>query len=432
MLEDRYGEPLSTASAAAQEAYVAGVDGVLSAQADYRDRLGEAIAADAGFALAHIALARGLFMDAEVAAARRHSARARELAAATTPREQSHVDAIALAIEGKSPQAWQATLAHLERWPRDALVLAPATSVFGFYGFSGDLEHEEQLYQLLLKLAPAYGSDWWFDGVYAFAACETGRLGEAAQRVERSLAARPRNAHAAHFRAHVLYELGEAAAALAYLEGWMPALPRQSLMHCHLSWHIALAALALGKRERAWAAYGDAVHPGASWGPPINVVTDAASFLWRAEMAGEPRAAALWQQLHRHAQASFPKAGLGFADVHTLLAAIACDDAATIDRLSGEVRQRIADGRYAAGDVVLRLADAMAAYAAGDWNRAIAGLQQALPDTVRIGGSRAQRDLVELTLLAACIKAGRADDATALVARQGDRWKAGALVAGST
>ena len=39
----------------------------------------------------------------------------------------------------------------------------------------------------------------------------------------------------------------------------------------------------------------------------------------------------------------------------------------------------------------------------------------------RIGGSRAQRDLVENTLLAAYLKAGRPDDARRLVAAHGDR-----------
>jgi hypothetical protein len=40
---------------------------------------------------------------------------------------------------------------------------------------------------------------------------------------------------------------------------------------------------------------------------------------------------------------------------------------------------------------------------------------------VRIGGSRAQRDLVENTLLAAYLRADRAEDAKKLVARRYDR-----------
>ena len=421
MLEDRYGLPLSTTSTAARDAYVAGVDSVLSGVAGYRELLAQAIAFDPSFALAHVALARGLFLDADVAAARESASRARALAAHATPREQSHTDVICLALEGKPAQAMQAMLVHLRSWPRDAMVLAPATNVFGLYGFSGDPAREDQLYQLLDALAPAYGQDWWFETVHSFAACETGRLDMAWTLIERSLAQNPRHAHAAHFRIHVMYERGESAAALEYLEGWMPGLDRRSLMHCHLSWHVALAALATGRRERAWEAYRAGVHPGGAWGPPLNVVTDAASFLWRAELAGEPRSALLWREVHDHALRSFPKAGVAYADVHSLLACVADDDTPTLERLLGEIRQRIAAGRYPPGEVVIWIANGFAAYAAGDWNGAIRCLEQALPQTVRIGGSRAQRDLVGLTLAAAYIKADRPEEASALLDRGGHR-----------
>ena len=49
------------------------------------------------------------------------------------------------------------------------------------------------------------------------------------------------------------------------------------------------------------------------------------------------------------------------------------------------------------------------------------GRRQAVPETVRIGGSRAQRDLVEWTLAAAYIKADRPEDARALLARCAER-----------
>ena len=199
MLEDRYGLPLSTASTAARDAYVAGVDRVISGVAGYRQHLAQAIASDPSFALAHVALARGLFVDADVGPARESASRARELAAQATPREQSHTDVICLALEGKPAQAMQAMLVHLRSWPRDAMVLAPATAVFGLYGFSGDPAREDQLYQLLDALAPAYGQDWWFDAVDSFAACETGRLDLAWTLIERSLAQNPRHANAGAF-----------------------------------------------------------------------------------------------------------------------------------------------------------------------------------------------------------------------------------------
>ena len=421
MLADRYGLPVSTASEGARDAYAAGADCILSATAGWREHFGRAIEADPSFALAHIAFARGCFLDADVKPAREAAARARELAKAASAREQSHVNAVALPLEGKPVDALAATREHVAQWPRDAMVLAPATGVFGLIGFSGRQEREEELYRFLSGLAPHYGDDWWFGCVHAFAACESGRLDEAWRLIEPSMAANPRNAHGAHIRVHVLHEMGEMARAMDYLESWMPGFDRRGLLHCHLSWHVALTALALGKLERAWEAYRAGVHPGGSWGPPINVVSDASAFLWRAELAGGERRAGLWHEVHDYALKSFPKAGLPFADAHVAVACVADGDFAALERLTGELRERLAAGKAPAGGVVPTLVEGFGAYAKGDWNRAIRSFETALPEAVRIGGSRAQRDLVELTLIAAYLKAGRPADARALVARRTDR-----------
>jgi hypothetical protein len=71
--------------------------------------------------------------------------------------------------------------------------------------------------------------------------------------------------------------------------------------------------------------------------------------------------------------------------------------------------------------VVPALVVAFGAFARGDWEATIAILAPVFDQHVRIGGSRAQRDLVELTLLAAYQRAGRAGDARALLARRHDR-----------
>ena len=166
------------------------------------------------------------------------------------------------------------------------MVASPATGVFGLIGFSGRQGREPEQVEFLEALRPHLADDWWFQAVYAFALEEVGRLDEALDLIERSMATNPRNAHGAHIKAHVLYEQGEDRAALDYLESWLPTYPREGLMHCHISWHVALFALMLGDTERAWQVYQAQVHPGGAWGPALNVATDAPAFLWRAELAG--------------------------------------------------------------------------------------------------------------------------------------------------
>lgn len=417
MLNDRFGSVISTASGAARDAYIAGVDSVMSGVAGYRRHLAEAISQDPALAVAKITLARGHFLDGDVAVARALAVEARELAARQTPREQSHVNVLALGIEGKPAQAMRAMREHLGAWPRDGMVLAPATSVFGLYGFSGDPDHEEQLYQYLSSLASAYGPDWWFETVLGFAACETGRLDEAWDLLERAIAANPRHAHPAHFRSHVMYERGDSARILAFLESWMPHHDSLSLTHCHLSWHVALAALDIGKVDRAWEAFRSGVRPGAAWGPPINVVTDGVSFLWRAELAGVPRDETAWHELHEYALRCFPQAGLGYTDLHALIACLVVNDVDSMQQRFGEIRDRLEANSYPATEVVLDIAEGFAAYAAEDWEESIHALEAAWPRTVCIGGSRAQRDLVALTLVAACFHAGRPESAMAMIER---------------
>jgi hypothetical protein len=60
----------------------------------------------------------------------------------------------------------------------------------------------------------------------------------------------------------------------------------------------------------------------------------------------------------------------------------------------------------------------MGAFAAGRYEEKIAALAPLLDQLVRVGGSWAQRDLFEHTLLAAYLRAGRPGEARALLARR--------------
>jgi tetratricopeptide (TPR) repeat protein len=414
MLRDRYDNPISTSSSAARDAYVAGVDCLLAADPSTEATFRRAIEADEGFALAHVALARTLQQHGRGGEARAPLARARELAAGTSEREQSHIDIFGKIIEGQGAAALSATREHVKSWPRDAMALAPSTSVFGLIGFSGLPGREEAQYALLAPLAPTYGEDWWFLAQLAFSESETGRHEPAVRHIEKSMRLCPRNAHGAHIRAHVHYELGERRAGLAFLNEWAKPYPREGQMHCHVSWHLALWALEAGDAAEAWRVYREQLRPGAAWGPQINVLTDCASFLHRAALAGETVAPSLWQDLSAYALQWFPAPGIAFADMHGALAHAMAGD--------GEALARISEGaKGAAADVVGPLARAFGAYARGDWPVAIDGLRPLLASHERFGGSRAQRDLIEYTLAGALIRSGRSEEAGRLLASRRPR-----------
>ncbi len=162
MLNDRYDNPLTTASQPARDAYVEGVDSILSATAGGDRLLQQAIDADDGFALAHAALARSLQISARGAEAVEAMTKARALAAGTSDREKGHIAMLGHLIDGDGPSAYAAALDHLAVYPRDALIAQPLTGVFGLIGFSGLAGREAEQLAFLARLAPHYGEDWWF------------------------------------------------------------------------------------------------------------------------------------------------------------------------------------------------------------------------------------------------------------------------------
>ena len=109
--EDRYGLPLSTNSPEAAKAYRDGIDLMLSAWPGAAEAFDRALAADAEFALAHVARARIHSFYQQGEAARKEAAAARELVARRgTERERGHVETLALAVEGNLPAALSSAL----------------------------------------------------------------------------------------------------------------------------------------------------------------------------------------------------------------------------------------------------------------------------------------------------------------------------------
>jgi hypothetical protein len=318
---DRYGLPISTGSPEARAAYARGVDLLLAAQVGAEERFADALAADPSFALAAIGRARILAICGRAAEAREAAALARKLVADAPRRERQHVEAIALGVEGRRPEAIAATRAHLAEFPRDVMVLAPATGVFGLIGFSGGRDREAEMLALLDGLAPQYEGDWWFTSAHAFALVEAGHVARGRALAERALPLEGDNANAVHVYAHACYEQGDDAAAARHLDGWLPGYTQGGTLHCHLWWHVALFALVRSDLERAWRAFTTWIAPAASWGPPLNTLTDTASLLWRAELAGLPRRHAHWERVNEFARSAFPRVGVAFADVHVALAA---------------------------------------------------------------------------------------------------------------
>jgi hypothetical protein len=410
-LEDRFGLALSTQDAAAAADYVAAVDLILSANAGAEALLDRALAGDPEFAPAHIAKARLCQVEARLPEAEAAAAEARGLARRVTPREARHIEIIALAIDGAGKQAMALLEEHIAEYPRDAVVLSLALGVFGLLGFSGRIDHHEAQLALLESLARHWGEDWWFLTYLGWARIELGDVARGAAEVERALAGNPRNAFAAHARAHGYFEAGDAEHGAAFVEAWLPGYDRASQLHGHLSWHLALFELARGNTDRAQAIYADAIRPTVSAAPPLFSLADAASFLWRWQIYEAGKELDGWGEVAAHARQYFPQAGIHFADVHAALAEGASGDRNAGEIRVGQSRDRVATGRQPQGAVVPLLCAGALDFARGDYAMAIGHLGAGLAELPRIGGSHAQREVFEDTYIVACLRVGARDKA---------------------
>ncbi len=415
MFADRYDLALSTASAAARDAYVQGCALALTFYPGAIEAFERALVADPGFSLAHAAKAQVLMREGNVVAARAALAAAKDLATGLSLREISHINYFDLAFAGQTDAAIDALYAHLAIWPRDALVLATAANPNGLIGASGRIGQKHQIATLMDSLAPHYGDDFWFLAHYAMALSEDGQLAAARTKIQRSVAANPNNAHGAHGFAHVCYESGEADTARAYLSSWLATYPRDGFFHGHLNWHLSLCEIEAGNWTEALSVYRDAIALDRHSGGPQQRVSDGAAFLWRSELAGHPRDAAAWRAMYDYATSKLPSPGSGLADLHVILAHAVMGDDAGLHSLSRRMEDMARAGRYPSGSYLPTLSRGFAAFERGDFFSAIEVLAPLAAANERIGGSRAQHDLIDFTLLKAYLEAGRAEEARRLL-----------------
>lgn len=417
---DSRGLPLSTTSDLAAERYRQGVDLLLSAWPGAGEVLDEAIAADPDFALAHAARARLHAIRTEVAKAKARIASAEELVARNgTERERSHVEVLSLAINGQSATALEQALAHADTWPRDALILSLPLGAFGLFAFSGMADHDQARVDLCERHARHFDADdWWFLTYRGWSHAENGNVAHGRALTQRGYDLRRNNANAAHALSHAMYEGGAHDEAEKLIADWLPGYDRSGILHGHIAWHSALGALERGDPEQALAIYADYIQPSVTAGMPVNVVSDTASFLWRLKAYGHTVPAGLWQDAAAYSGIYFQNAGFAFADVHMALIAAAIGDKAAVEERVRSLMSLIDAGALPAGPVVPAICRATLAFAEEDYASCARILEPVAAEVVRIGGSGAQREMIEDMLLLALMHSGESVKAGELLDRR--------------
>ena len=406
---DLYDYALSTGPDACS-AYARGVRDLLRLRSGAVEAAAESIAHDPQFALGHAALAllghelgAPVDVDARLRDAVLHSVRC-------TPRERSHVHAVEAHLRGDS----RPLVAHLTAYPRDALLLSIAVPTIAFAGVT---DWPEQAWSIVERAAPAYGDDWWFTGLLAFVRQEQRRFDEAMELSCRSLAEEPCAGHSAHARAHAHYETGDHAAGLAWMDGWVTGDGAGTDSLTHFSWHAALHELSLGDLVAVRRRYDAQLLPRAGQG--CRALVDSGSLLFRwAITPGATSVPGLEAVAAVTDRELLERPATPFVAMHSAVTMLALGDRAGLVDLTRWAADHVHPVHRT---VVAPLGRALLQMEAGRYSSAADALARLAGDSPRLGGSDAQREILEETRICALLRADRYDEARRVLDARLDR-----------
>jgi tetratricopeptide (TPR) repeat protein len=405
-LLDRRGCSVSGADPASLQAYERALAMMLSWRSGADAHVAQALQLAPRFVMAHALQAVLLVCSRDpqrVRSAQPVLARAAALPA--NERERLHLAAIAavLADDYQGAKARLGELLCLQ--PRDVLALHVAHS---FDYLTGDLA---RMNDRVAAVLPAWSHDLpGFHAVramHAFSLEECGEYARAEQVARATLALDPSNARAHHVMAHVFEMTDRADAGVRWLKENPAGWGTDTVVARHCAWHLALFHLTLGQADRALALYDQRVRAGHP--DQIADLIDAAALLWRVRLHGGdagPRWAELAAAWASHVDDGF----CSFSDLHAMLAFVGARDWDRARLLEQALaRRQSAPTRHGETTRLLGLpaGRALIAFGRGNDTQAIPLLASLPALAHRLGGSHAQRDVLNLTLQHATERARR-------------------------
>jgi hypothetical protein len=442
---DARGNPVSTESAAALDASERALWRMMSFYGTPLADLDAAIAADPAWPLPHLMKAGFLLSLTEpsmVGAAMALLDEAAALGAHGDERERDHHAALRSLAGGGSVAAGERWEGILRRQPRDAMALQ-WLHLLDFY--RGDAA---QLRGHVEAVLPAWPDDDplrpYVLALHAFGLEESGRYGEAEAAGRRALAGAARVPWAIHAVAHVMEMQGRHEEGARWMGEWRRdwgALKGDGSdgdpngFAGHLGWHEALFALESLDTDTALRVFDDYLDASR-----IEITlqrVDAAALLWRLRLLGAD-VGDRWQKLIAAWPLDAAAAGRSvFNDAHATMALIGAGKSARardwVALCIAEAERRAGWNRDVSREIGVPLLRGLLAFGEGRYGEGAEAIAPLRDRLARIGGSHAQRDVIEQTLLAAAANgadrgAGRALLAARLRAKPatplGAHWRA--------
>jgi hypothetical protein len=313
--------------------------------------------------------------------------------------DESLVCAVQVLVQQGPRAAVTPLVCHTEAFPDDLVAV-----FFRTYALllSGERGARDRALMLLEADAGAHRGDWRWDGQLAMVRQEQRRYDEARDLAASALESEPRAGNAVHTLAHVNYETGEHGAGLRWLDAWREH-HTVAVYQQHFVWHTTLHLLALGDLNGVLRRYCEGIGP--------NDPIDAGTLLWRCRLAGAD-VRELGRQAAVGAQPILELLPAAFPVFNVCFALAAAEDVEGLGVLCARLE---ADDRPAFADLVAPIVRALMAAVEGRNGDSAAILVGVLDDLSRVGGSNAQREVVEDTLVFALVEDGRVGEARSIL-----------------
>jgi hypothetical protein len=227
------------------------------------------------------------------------------------------------------------------------------------------------------------------------------------------VALEPNDAWAQHAVAHVLEMQGRREEGIVWMRsnrGWQ----EDNMLAVHNWWHLALYHLEQGDIATTLALFDEAID---GHQPELALeLVDGSALLWRLQLRGVD-VQARWRGLAERWAALADDGCYAFNDLHATIA-FACagrdDLVEQVRQAQARAQQRDDDNAQMTRTIGAPAIAAVLAFNAGDYGRCVELLRAIRNQAQRFGGSHAQRDLLDQTLLVAARRSGQASLASAL------------------
>lgn len=331
-----------------------------------------------------------------------------------TARERQHLAAAKAWLDGEFQRSCALYNRLALEYPRDAFAVQLA-HLCNFY-LGKALWLRDHVAAVLPAYSPLDFSTSYLYGMHAFGLEENHEFERAQAQAERALELNPRDPWAVHALAHVCEMRGESTQGIRLLEARRQDWQSENFFAVHNWWHLALYYLDLGETGVVLELYDQQIRAARS--EVILDLVDASSLLWRLLVRGVDvgsrfvELAATWRRIEE-------EGFYAFNDLHALIAYAGEGAMADVERVLLGV-ERVAlgagDNSQLCRDVGGPTCRGFAAFARGAWAEAVDELLAVRPRAQGFGGSNAQRDIIDWTLIEAATRAGQRSLVTSLIA----------------